>query len=402
VGFQFGNNFRLENGKPTAIKPPNYINEKPLRYNWNTPVVLSPHNKEIIYYGANKLFRSFDKGDTWKAISKDLTQSLKYGDVPYATITSISESALEFGRIIVGTDDGMIWATEDGGYKWKNIGKKLPRKLWVSRVVASKHDKNTLWLTLNNYRNDDIGSYVYYSKDFGKSWKSISKNLPNEAVNVIKEDPNSKDIIYVGTDKGLYVSFNSGDTWTTLGSDLPTVPVHDLVVHPRDNEIVVATHGRSMWVADISALQSYKDYKDKPLALLKPNAIKFQGSWNSRPSRWFNTPDDNVPSTFTLWSKTQKDITIEIEDNKSQTLFTKVLSLHKGLNIWEWNHRIDPELALKAEEFKNKDEDKPLNKSLTPISEGIRLGHDIYIQKGEYKLKAIDGENKQTEDFIVE
>ena len=266
VGFQFGNNFRLEKGKdkPKPIKPPNYINEKPLRYNWNTPVMLSPHNKEIIYYGANKLFRSFDKGNTWKAISKDLTQSLKYGDVPYATITSISESPLEFGRLIVGTDDGMVWVTADNGHSWKNVSKKLPRKLWVSRVIASKYDKKSLWLTLNNYRNDDIKSYAFHSTDFGKNWTSISNGLPNEAVNVIKEDPQTENLIYLGTDKGLYVSFNSGKKWTTLGSNLPTVPIHDLIVHPRDKELIVATHGRSMWVTDVSVIQNYQQYQDNP------------------------------------------------------------------------------------------------------------------------------------------
>ncbi|HPI96975.1 MAG TPA: glycosyl hydrolase, partial [Gammaproteobacteria bacterium] len=223
VGFQFGNYFKLGEGKPKSIKPPNYLNESPLRYNWNTPVVLSPHNKEIIYYGANKLYRSMDKGETYKAISKDLTQSLKYGDVPYATITSISESPLEFGRIIVGTDDGLVWVTSDGGNNWKNVTKKLPQKLWVSRVVASEHDKNQLWLTLNNYRNDDIQSYVYYSTNFGKSWKDISNNLPNSAVNVIKEDPKTKGLVYAGTDRGVYYSLNYGQKWQTLGDEFPTV-----------------------------------------------------------------------------------------------------------------------------------------------------------------------------------
>jgi len=401
VGFQFGNYFRIVDGQPKTIKPPNFIDEKPLRYNWNTPVILSKHNPEIIYYGANKLFRSFDKGDSWKPMSKDLTQTLKSGDVPYGTITSISESPIEFGRLIVGTDDGMVWVTSDDGRNWKNIGKKLPPKLWVSRVVTSKHDKNTLWLSLNNYRNDDIKSYVYHSNNFGKSWTSIVNNLPNEAVNVIKEDPKVKGLVYVGTDKGVYFSTNSGKIWQALGDEFPTVPVHDLIVHPRDNELVVATHGRSIWVTDVSFIQSHKDYSDKPLYVFKSNTIKAKSFWNSKPSRWFI--DDNPDKhSITIWSDAQKTVNIDIKDENDQTLFSSHEHFDKGLNIWHWDYKLHTDLALKAEEFKNKDEQKPLNKSLIPIKEGQRLGHDTYIQKGNYTIIFSDGEEKQSLEITVE
>ncbi len=401
VGFQFGNNFRIENGKPKQIKPPNFVNEAPLRYNWNTPLILSSHNKDIVYFGANKLFRSFDRGDTWKATSKNLTQSFKSGDVPYATITSISESPLDFGRIIVGTDDGMVWVTSDDGNSWNNVSKKLPKKLWVSRVIASKHDKNVLWLTLNNYRNDDIQSYVYHSKDFGKSWKSISKNLPSEAVNVIKEDPKNAEIIYVGADKGLYVSLNSGNTWTTLGSNLPTVPVHDLAIHERENELVAATHGRSMWVTDISALQNHREYQQKPLSILQPKDIQFKSSWNKKPSRWFTINSNKSTTDFKIWSNSDQDISITLTDDKDQALFKTKKKVHQGLNIWPWNNKLDQKLALDAELNKNNEAEKPLNKSMIPISEGIRLGHEIYIQKGKYKLSIKSDHNEATTEFSV-
>lgn len=400
VGFQFGNYFKLGKGKPKSIRPPNYLDEEPLRYNWNTPVVLSTHNKDIIYYGANKLYRSMDRGDSYDAISDDLTQSLKYGDVPYATITSISESPLEFGRIIVGTDDGMVWVTEDGGKKWKNVSKKLPKKLWVSRVISSKYDKNELWLTLNNYRNDDLQSYVYYSDNFGKNWKNITSNLPNSAVNVIKEDPNTEGLVYVGTDRGVYFSLDKGESWNTLGSGFPTVPVHDLIVHPRDNELVVATHGRSMWVSDVSAIQDFKNYKEKSLHIFQPEAISFKASWNSKPSRWFTTGKKDLMK-FQIWSASEQTIHFEIQDEKEQAVFTSQIELHKGLNFIDWDYQLDTELALAAEEFSNQDEEKPLNKSLTPISEGIRLGHDIYIQKGKYKITAGSVETEVNTELVV-
>jgi photosystem II stability/assembly factor-like uncharacterized protein len=401
VGFQFGNYFRLDGGKPKSIKPPNYINEVPLRYNWNTPVILSHFNPDIIYYGANKLFRSFDKGENYQAISKNLTQSLKYGDVPYATITSISESPLEFGRLAVGTDDGMVWVTNDDGHSWKNVGKKLPKRLWVSRVVTSQHDKKVLWLALNNYRNDDIESYVYRSKDFGKSWQSIKNNLPNEAVNVIKDDPKDENIVYVGTDKGLYVSLDSGNNWTTLGAGLPTVPVHDLIVHPRDNEIVVATHGRSMWISDVSVIQNFDEYKDKALFVTQAEDITFNPSWNRKPSRWFSQPSDNPLSLFKIWSNSESKVTLEVIDEREQVVYNTEINLHKGLNIWNWDNQLNKDLALKAEAFKNKEEEKPLNKSLTPVSESIRLGHGIYIQKGKYTLKVHKKDEESSTEFSV-
>jgi photosystem II stability/assembly factor-like uncharacterized protein len=403
VGFQFGNNFKIKDGKPKSIKPPNFINEEPLRYNWNTPVVLSSHNTDIIYYGANKLFRSFDQGETWKAISKDLTQSFKRGDVPFATITSISESPLDFGRIIVGTDDGMVWVTDDDGKNWKNVSKKLPKKLWVSRVVASKYDKNTLWLTLNNYRNDDMQSYVYRSTDFGKKWQDISNNLPNSAANVIKEDPKTEGLVYVGTDRGVYFSNDSGSNWQTLGDSFPTVPVHDLIVHPRENELVVATHGRSMWVSDVTSVQNLKDYTDKDLTILAIDDIKFSSAWNSRPSRWFNFGDKEL-SSFSIWSDSDKEASITILNTQDQALFESTMKLSKGLNIWKWDNQLNVDMALAAEELKNSKEgefEKPLNKSLTPVAEGIRLGHDIYIQKGKYKLQVTSGDTEETADFEV-
>jgi photosystem II stability/assembly factor-like uncharacterized protein len=401
VGYQFGNYFKIEDDKSKSIKPKNYNDKPPLRYNWNTPVILSSHNPEIIYYGANKLLRSFDKGKTYQPMSKNLTQSLKYGDVPYATITSISESPIEFGRLAVGTDDGMVWVTLNDGHSWQNVGKKLPKRLWVSRVVSSQHNKNVLFVALNNYRNDDIQSYVYHSNDFGKTWNSLTNNLPNEAVNVIKEDPKNNEILYLGTDKGLYISLNSGEKWTTLGAGLPTVPVHDLIIHPRENELVVATHGRSIWITDVSVLQNHNEYKNKSMSLLKPTNISFKKSWNRQAPRWANTANSPQLSQFLIWSDSKKVVTLDILDDKEQILYTHQIDLDRGLNSWKWDNKLDTALALKAESFRNKDEKKPLNKSLTPVSEGVKLGHESYIQKGDYTLRLSQEDNEEFTELMV-
>ena len=167
----------------------------------------------------------------------------------------MSESSLQFGLIWAGTDDGQVWVTDSSGVRWTDVAGKLPRDRWVSRVEASSHAKDRAYVTLNGYRNDDIRAYVYRTDDLGKNFKDISKGLPDEAVNVIREDPVVEDILYVGTDRGVYVSTDGGDSWAALQGGLPNVPVHDLVVHPRERELVAGTHGRSIWIVDVLPLQ---------------------------------------------------------------------------------------------------------------------------------------------------
>ena len=195
--------------------------------------MLSPHNADIVYYAANRLFRSFDKGRTWTAISGDLTTSTQRGDVPYATITSVSESPKQFGLIWAGTDDGHVWVTTSGGDRWTAVDAQLPADRWVSRVIASSHVRDRAYVALNGYRNDDATPYLFASDDLGAHWRGIAKGLPDEAVNVVREDPVNADVLYVGTDRGVYVTLDRGASWTALDAGLPNVPVHDLVVHPR-------------------------------------------------------------------------------------------------------------------------------------------------------------------------
>jgi photosystem II stability/assembly factor-like uncharacterized protein len=212
TGFQFGNYYRLNRGtdEQKYIQPKHELGENPYRFNWQTPIHLSKHNQDILYLGGNKLMRSMDKGDTWKAISQDLTQGGKQGNVAYGTLTSISESPFEFGLLYVGSDDGLIHVSKNAGGSWENISEGLPKDLWVSRVIASKHDKAKVYATLNGYRWDDFKAYVYVSSDYGKTWQDLSEDVPDAPVNVIREDPNSDAMVYLGTDNGAYVSFNGG------------------------------------------------------------------------------------------------------------------------------------------------------------------------------------------------
>jgi photosystem II stability/assembly factor-like uncharacterized protein len=199
---------------------------------------------------------SRDRGDTWEIISPDLTYNTtaEMGDIPYHTIFSISESPLRAGLIYVGTDDGKVHVTRDGGKAWTEIMAGLPYQKWVSRIVASAFSIGTVYMTQNGKRDDDFTPYVWKSTDFGKTWTNIAANIPTGPVNVIREDPANKDILYVGTDTGVYVTTDGGKTWNTVGTNLPAAYVHDLVIHPRDNVMVVATHGRGMWVLDVEPI----------------------------------------------------------------------------------------------------------------------------------------------------
>ena len=231
TGFQFGNYYRISRGgEATYIQPKHSLGERPLRYNWQTPIHLSVHNDDILYMGSNKLHRSMDKGDKMQAISDDLTKGGKEGDVAYGTLTSIHESPLKFGLIYTGSDDGLIHITKDGGLTWKLLSGKLPQDLWVSRVQASSHKESRVYASLNGYRWDDFGSYLYVSDDYGSTWKKIGTDLPHEPINVVKEDPVNENLIYVGTDNGMYISLDGGTSFMKMTGGLPAVAVHDLVI----------------------------------------------------------------------------------------------------------------------------------------------------------------------------
>ncbi len=235
-----------------------------LRFNWVSPLVISSHHPDIVYQGSNRLHRSLDAGRTFEAISPDLTRNREQGDVPYATIKDISESPLKFGLIYTGADDGRMMMTQDHGNVWTEIPTPTPDK-WISRVVASKYDKATVYVAQTGYREDDYTPYLWKSTDYGKTWKSIVGNLPPEPINVIREDPDKKDWLYVGTETGVFISTDSGANWVPLNGGIPRTPVHDLVIQPSSRDIVIASHARSVWVYKLSDFEKVYDVRDKDL-----------------------------------------------------------------------------------------------------------------------------------------
>jgi photosystem II stability/assembly factor-like uncharacterized protein len=265
--FQTGGQRRFDQltGRPTNIAPQRDDGAPRLRYNWITPLILSPHNPQVLYTGAQVLFRSLDRGDRWEEISDDLTSNdercgLNSGYVPFCTITSISESAVTPGLIWVGTDDGRVHLTRDHGGNWTDLTAAVdaaggPADRYVSRVYASTHTPGTAFVAKNGFRNDDFSPYLLRTTDFGMTWESIAAGLPDSPINVVVQDRRNPDLLIVGNDLGVWVSIDQGEAWHRLRANLPTAPVHDLTVHPRENDLVLGTYGRAVWVGDVSLLQ---------------------------------------------------------------------------------------------------------------------------------------------------
>jgi len=233
------------------------------RGEWLAYTMVSPHDNKTIYHGFQYVFKTTDQGKTWKRISGDLTYNnpAKMGKTPYAinhqAITAMDESPSNKGILYVGTDDGRVWITKNDGGTWTEIVKGLPNNVHVSRLVASKYDAATVYVTLSDRREDNNTPYIFKSTDYGTTWVSIAANLPAAPVNVVREDVKSKNVLFCGTDMGIYVSKDKGTTWHSLQTNLPaTVSVQDLFIHPRELNLVIATYGRGIWsLDDISAIR---------------------------------------------------------------------------------------------------------------------------------------------------
>ncbi|WP_339835282.1 glycosyl hydrolase [uncultured Maribacter sp.] len=338
TGFQFGNYFRLdlENDKRVYIQPKHELGETPYRFNWQTPILLSPHNQDILYMGSNKLHRSLNQGDTWETISADLTQGGRSGNVAFGTLATISESPFKFGLIYTGSDDGLIYRTDNGGGSWEVISKNLPQNLWVSRVVASKYNENRVYATLNGYRSDDFTPYIYVSEDKGITWKNISSNIPMSPVNVIIEDSENENVLFVGTDNGLYVSLNSGSTWESFQNGMPYVAVHDLVIQKEEKHLLVGTHGRSIYKADIAQLQKLTpEVLKKELHIYSLENIIHSTQWGNSWSSWSKASTPGLDITF--YSSRDEVYQAKIKSSDDITVSETEVIANKGLNILSYD-----------------------------------------------------------------
>jgi len=272
--WQYGNIIRYDRKSKEIknIKPQPRKDEKTYKWNWNTPFIISHHNHKRLYIAANKVFRSDDMGNTWKVISDDLTAKIdrnsfkvmgKYWSTDavakdvstslYGTIVCIAESPIDENLLFVGTDDGLIQITEDGGKNWRKISNfpGIPKYTYVSDILPSLYDKNVVYASFDNRKRDDFKPYLLVSYDKGKTWKSLSSNLPkNGTIHTIAQDHIKKDLLFIGTEFGFFFSNNNGKSWTRLKSGLPTIAVRDIAIQKRENDIVIATFGRGFYILD--------------------------------------------------------------------------------------------------------------------------------------------------------
>jgi photosystem II stability/assembly factor-like uncharacterized protein len=383
TGFQFGNYFRLDLSKDEQIyiQPKHELGENPYRFNWQTPILLSTHNQDILYLGGNKLMRSMNRGDDWEAISGDLTKGGKPGNVAYGTISTLSESPFQFGLIYAGTDDGLIQVTKNGGSNWINVSTGFPQDLWVSRVVGSKHKKERVYATLNGYRWDDFKAYVYVSENYGQSWTDISSGLPASPVNVIREDPENENLLYLGTDNGAWVSFDKGQSWEVFSNGLPNVAVHDLVIQQRDRDLLLGTHGRSFYKADVELLQQMTSEGMNEILMAEAPPIRSSRRWGSSFSPWSDKFEPSRDLAF--YSPSGGKASITISNDAGDTLQNFQIDVEKGINITEYDLSVS-EKGVKV-----------LLKQGTELKEADNGLY--YLPKGVYTIKVmVDGKSRST------
>jgi photosystem II stability/assembly factor-like uncharacterized protein len=374
---QDGNIVRVDRltGERKSIRPVAARGEPPLRWNWNTPIVLSAHNPDTVYVGANKVFRSTDRGQNWTAISPDLTQSAdretlslmgvtakeftlaKHDGVQsYGNLVQLVESPRQAGVLYAGADDGSVYMTRDDGKNWTNITNKfpgLPKDAYVSRLAASAHEVATVYATFDNHRNDDYGTFVYASVDGGNTFRSIGEGIPKgHAITALAEDPKNANIIYTGSEFGLFVSLDRGGRWQRMRSGLPTVPIHEIVFHPRDNDMIVATHGRSIWILDdATPIRQLSEAQKSAAHLfdLRPT-MQFNPSndrgFLANKGFWGKNPTYGAPISYYL-ATAAESVTIRIRDVQGTVVRELTGDLTKdaraaGVNRVYWDLRYEP------------------------------------------------------------
>ena len=277
-----------------------------------------------------------DVGDTWAAISPDLTNNREQGNVPYSTLTTIEESPLKFGMIWVGTDDGNIQLTTDMGNTWKKVSGSLPQGLWVSRVFASPHNEATAFATLNGYRADDFNTYVYQTNDYGATWQSLKGNLPEDVTNCIIQDPVNPNLLYLGQDHGTYASLDGGKNWDLLGA-LPNVSGYDLIVHPEANELVVATHGRSMYVLDVTPLQTLAgERREDALYVFDPEKVSHNDKWGESNQNWQEPKEPKIAMMYYCGNEGD-EVEITVKDSEGNKVANWKADGGKGLHLTRWD-----------------------------------------------------------------
>jgi photosystem II stability/assembly factor-like uncharacterized protein len=358
-------------GDRKPIKPAPKAGEPPYRFNWNPPIQISPHNSKTLYFGANRFFKSVDRGENW-TVSADLTKAQDRDQFPimgtlpsadtlsrhdgvsaWGTLTTIAESPVQANVIWVGSDDGSVQLSRDGGATWTSLSDRISgiaKDFSVRRIEPSHKEAGTAYLTLDRHQWDDFSPYVFVTADFGQTWKSIAAGLGETGwVNVVREHPKNQNVLLAGTETGLFISANRGARWTRLKNNLPTVPIDDLVIHPRDNDLILGTHGRAIYVLDdttpMSALTS--EVLSSASRLFEPRPATVQLAWKSESyvaQREFMGP--NAPSgailNYYLKAVPAGELKVTIVDAQNKVVRELAGNKNAGINRLIWDLRAAP------------------------------------------------------------
>jgi photosystem II stability/assembly factor-like uncharacterized protein len=376
---QHGDALRLDKStdKAVSIMPvlPKEIKDT-LLFNYMTPYFLSKYNSKTLYQGGNYLMKSVDRGETWQAISPNLTLSSVPEKKSFAAGT-IAESPMVNGLLYVGTDHGAFWVSENDGKTWQEHSTGIAHN-YIRSISPSRHKVARVYMAMTGINYDDLHSYVYVSEDDGKHWKNISMGLPDEPVNVIKEDPTNENIVYVGTIRGVFVSIDRGKTWSYLGVNMPATAVSDLEIHEATQDLIVGTHGRGIYKTNLKPIQQLVSQRFP----INKNYL-FDMEPAKRP--WFNSnggePDYRTieKTAFSFWLTETKSVTLSIHDSSGKELWATEIKGHKGLNQFRWDLIIRKQTS-----------DYP-----------YFVHYDQFIEAGTYVLRLSVGDERIEQKFSV-
>lgn len=359
---------RRSTGESKEIYPYALQNEDRLRFNWNTPIYASPTQKGTVYIGAQYLMRSRDSGDSWQRISPDLTtndrrtqRQLESGGLTvdnssaenYNTIITISESPKNPDVLWVGTDDGNVQLTRDGGKTWTNVATAIagvPPRTWVSRVEASHFDENTAYITFDGHRTGDMTPYVFRTRDAGKTWQPLATNDIRGFAHVIREDLVNPDLLFLGTEYGLYLSLDGGASWARLEENFPPVPVHDVKLHPREGDAIIGTHGRGIYIIDdltpLRTLTPEQLGKDVVMLPSRASVLRIPaGEYRSEGDTLYSAGAVDDVASISYYLKKRHIVgesRVEIYDSAGTLVATLPAGKRRGINRVDWPMRMKP------------------------------------------------------------
>lgn len=382
---QDGNMSRIDRvtNERQSIRPEAREGEKPYRWNWDTPLLLSPHDPKTVFAAANMVFRSGDRGLSWTAVSPDLTNAVDRDDreimgvkgkdvkiakhdgvTAWGTIVSFAESPKRAGLYYSGSDDGVVAVSKDAGATWTRVNDKIPgvpKETYVSEVAPSRFEEGRVYVTFDGHRGNDFAAYAFVSQDFGATWKSIGADLPKgEVVRTLTEDLKNPDVLYLGTETGLFVTTDGAATWTRVRANLPTVPVYEITLHPRDNAMILATHGRSLWILDdLQPFQAHAKAAAAEAFIFEPPASVTRNASSERMREFEGdlkflgqNPPAGTPITYRLKTDT-KDVKIAIADASGKVVRELTGEATKdagkaGLDTVVWDLRVAPLAAVRG------------------------------------------------------